>query len=429
MSEDRVFMKCAWRLIPFMAVLYFVNFLDRVNVGFAALTMNRDLGFSPTVYGFGAGAFFVGYFLCEVPSNVILARVGARFWIFRIMATWGVMSAACALIQGTASFVALRFLLGIAEAGFYPGMLLYLTYWFPKRFRAQFAAGFIAAAPLATVIGGPLSGFVLGLDGAGGLRGWQWLFLLEGAPAFLLAFAVLKFLPDGPHSATWLTAAEKKTITERLADEDSAGHREFWSALRDPRVLVLALVIFGTGFARFGIGLWLPLIVQGMGFSNLQIGFVVAAPYVVASVAMILWGRSSDKRNERTWHIAAPVLVAASGLIFASLTHSDLLLFAALACAVVCIEATQGPFWSLPSLFLGGTAAAGGIGLIAATGQSGAFFGSSIMGVLRDATGDYTTGMAVLAGALTMSAIAILALGRVLARPAAMLQPNASTGA
>ncbi len=415
MNEQQIFAKCAWRLIPFMVVLYFVNFLDRVNVGFAALTMNRDLGFSPSVYGIGAGAFFIGYFLCEVPSNVILARVGARFWIFRIMLTWGVLAAACALIQGTASFVALRFLLGIAEAGFYPGMLLYLTYWFPRTYRAQFLACFIAAAPLATVIGGPLSGFVLELDGIGGLRGWQWLFLLEGAPAFVLAFAVLKFLPDGPHAAAWLAPAEKETIATRLALEDTGGHRDVWSALRDPRVYVLALVIFGTGFARFGIGLWLPLIVQGMGFSNLEVGFVVAAPYVIAAGAMILWARSSDRRNERIWHVAAPVIVAALGLVFASLTHSNLLLFAALACAVVCIEATQGPFWSLPSSFLGGAAAAGGIGLIAATGQLGAFFGSSTMGVLRQATGGYTFGMVVLAGALTMSAALVLALSRTMA--------------
>jgi len=218
MSEQQIFAKCAWRLIPFMMLLYFVNFLDRTNVAFAALTMNKDLGFTPAVYGFGAGLFFVGYFLCEVPSNVILARVGARFWIFRILATWGVISAACALIQGPVSFYTLRFFLGVAEAGFYPGMLLYLTYWFPRADRARFLACFIAAAPLATVIGGPISGFVLDMNGVAGLRGWQWLFLIEGVPAFLLSFAVLKFLPNGPASANWLNAMEKRTIAARLGN-------------------------------------------------------------------------------------------------------------------------------------------------------------------------------------------------------------------
>jgi ACS family tartrate transporter-like MFS transporter len=420
MSEDRVFTKCAWRLLPFMMLLYFVSFLDRVNVGFAALTMNKDLGFSPAVYGLGAGAFFVGYFLCEVPSNVILARVGARFWIFRIMVTWGAISAACAFIQGPASLVVLRLLLGVAEAGLYPGMLLYLTYWFPHATRARFAAIFIAAAPLATVIGGPLSGLILGLDGLSGLRGWQWLFLLEGAPVCLLGLAVLYVLPDGPASAAWLTAEERKTITTRLVAEDTSEHRSLWPALRDQRVLRLCLVIFCTGFARLGIALWLPLIVQGMGFSNVETGFVVALPYIAAAGAMILWGRSSDRRGERIWHIALPAMVASAGLIVASMTHSNLLLLLALFCAVVCLEAIQGPFWSLPSSFLGGTAAATGIGLIAAMGQFGAFFGSSIMGLLRGATGDYASGIMVFAGMLAMSTVVILAVGRSMATRAAL---------
>jgi len=414
MSEQEIFAKCAWRLIPFMMLLYFVNFLDRTNVAFAALTMNKDLGFTPTVYGFGAGLFFVGYFLCEVPSNVILARVGARFWIFRILATWGVISAACALIQGPVSLFTLRFFLGVSEAGFYPGMLLYLTYWFPRAYRARFLASFIAAAPLATVIGGPISGFVLDMNGVAGLRGWQWLFLLEGVPAFLLSFAVLRFLPNGPASTKWLTVPEKQTIAARLADEDTAKHHEFWESLRDRRILALALVLFGTGSARFGVGLWLPLIVQGMGFSNLSTGFIVALPYLVAVGAMILWGRSSDRRDERIWHVAAPVLIAASGLIVASLVGSNILLLLALSCAVVCIEAIQGPFWTLPSMFLGGTARAAGIGLVAATGQFGAFLGASVMGVLKQGTGGYSSGLVVLALQMILSVVIVLALGRAL---------------
>jgi MFS transporter, ACS family, tartrate transporter len=429
MSEQQIFAKCAWRLIPFMTLLYLLSVIDRVNVGFAALTMNRDLHFSPTVYGFGAGILFVGYFLCSVPSNVALTWLGARRGIFLIMAIWGAISAAQAFVQGPASFYALRFLLGVAEAGFYPGMVLYLTYWFPKSHRARFTASFIAAAPLAFIIGGPLSGLILQMNNVVGLHGWQWLLLLEGLPAFLLSFAALKFLPNNPSDAPWLSRNEKDAIGARLAAEDSAEHYTLWPALRDWRVLSLCLVLFGIGFARFGIGLWLPLIVQGMGFSNLATGFAVASPYVAAVGAMILWGRSSDQNGERIWHIAAPVLVAVTGLILASLTHSDLLLLFALSCTVVCIEAMQGPFWSLPSSFLGGTAAAGGIGLIAATGQLGAFFGSSIMGVLKEATGGYASGMMVLAGALAMSATVVLALGRAMTPEKTLLSPKLGGGA
>ena len=411
-EQDRVFAKCAWRLIPFMVLLYVVNFLDRVNVGFAALTMNRDLGFSPIVYGFGAGSFFVSYLLLEVPSNVVLARVGARLWIFRIVLSWGVVSAANAFVQGPLSFYALRFLLGAAEAGLYPGMLLYLTYWFPEAYRGRFTAAFIAAAPLATVIGGPLSSLILGMNGVAGLRGWQWLFLLEGLPAFLLSFAVLKLLPDGPAHASWLSAREKHIIAMRLAAEDSAEHRKLWPALCDPRVLALSLVLFGIGFARFGIGLWLPQIVQSMGVSDSANGFIVALPYIASIVAMILWGRSSDVRGERIWHVALPALLGAVGFVVASLVHSYLLVLLALTVATMGIHATWGPFFSLPSSFLRGTAAAGGIALIVAAGNLGGALGTNLMGVLKQETGGYATGMAALALGLVLSAIIVLALGR-----------------
>jgi len=414
-SDDRVFAKCAWRLIPFMVLLYLVSILDRVNVGFAAPTMNTDLRFSPTVYGFGAGILFVGYFLCSVPSNVAVTRLGARRGIFFIVAIWGAISAVQAFVQGPTSFYVLRFFLGVAEAGFYPGMVLYLTYWFPKSHRARFTASFIAAAPLAFIIGGPLSGLILQMNGVLGLHGWQWLLLLEGLLAFVLSFGALEFLPNDPSDAPWLSSNEKDVIGTRLAAEDSSEHHALWPALRDWRVLTLCLSLFGIGFVRFGIGLWLPLIVQGMGFTNLVTGFVVASPYAAAVGAMMFWGRSSDRKGERFWHIAAPALVAASGLLFVGLAYSNVLLLAALFCAVICIEALQGPFWSLPSSFLGSTAAAGGIALIAATGQLGAFFGSTTMGVLRETTGDYTTGVMTFAGLLVMSAIVVLALGRAMA--------------
>ena len=243
-EQDQVFTKCAWRLIPFMGLLYLVSFIDRTNAGFAALTMNKDLGFSPTVFGFGAGIFFIGYALFQVPANVILERIGARRWVFCIMAVWGLLSASNALVQTPISFYVVRFLLGVAEAGFVPGMFLYLTYWFPRGYLARFTAYFMIANPLSFVIGGPISSLILGMDGVAGLHGWQWMFLMEGLPAFLLAFAVLKFLPDGPARAAWLTSEEKDTIAARLATEEPAGRPDLWSALRDPRVLALGIAYF-----------------------------------------------------------------------------------------------------------------------------------------------------------------------------------------
>ncbi len=414
-EQDQVFAKCAWRLIPFMALLYVVNFVDRVNVGFAALTMNRDLGFSPTVFGFGAGIFFIGYFLFHVPATVILARVGARRGVFCILAAWGAISASCALVQGPASFYILRFLLGVAEAGFFPGMIFYLTLWFPLAYRARFIASFAAAIPLANIIGGPLSGLILGMDGVLMLHGWQWLFLIEGLPAVFFAGAVLKFLPDGPAQASWLTADEKQTIATRLAAENPAEHSNLWPALRDPRVLALGLALSGFGCGLYGLALWLPQIVQEMGFSNRTTGFIVALPYLAGLAAMVLCGRSSDARGERIWHIALPLLFAASGFALASVTQSDFLTLAALTCAAMGILGMVGPFFSLPSSFLQGAAAAGGIALINSIGVLGGFVGPFAIGVVREQTGGYETAMAMLAFVFVLSALIVLAVGRTFA--------------
>jgi len=420
MSDDRVFAKCAWRLIPFMMVLYLVNFVDRLNVGFAALTMNRDLGFSPSVFGFGAGVFFLGYVPFQVPANVILVRVGARRWIFCILAIWGLISASTAFVQGPVSFYVLRFLLGAAEAGFFPGMIFYLTLWFPQAYRARFTANFMVAIPLAGFIGSPLSSLFLGMDGVLGFHGWQWLFLLEGLPAFFLAFAVVKLMPDGPTLAGWLSAAEKDIIASRLGAEASVEHRDLWRALRDPRVLTLGFAAFGFSGGLYGTTVWLPQIVQGMGFSNLAVGFIVALPYGASMAAMILWGGSSDVRNERIWHVALPWLFAAAGFAGASLAQSDLVALIALAVAMVGILAAVGPFFSLPSSFLGGTAAAGGIALVNAIGTIGGFVGPTFIGVLRERTGDYSASMVALAVGLVVSATIVLALGRAMTpRPAA----------
>ncbi len=415
-EQEPVFVKCAWRLIPLIMLLYFINIMDRVNVGFAALTMNRDLDFSPAVYGFGAGAFFLGYALFQVPANAILERVGARRWIFCILLGWGMLSAANAAVEGPASFYTVRVLLGIVEAGFFPGMILYMTYWFTKPYRARVVAIFMAALPLANIVGGPLSSLILGMNGIFGLAGWQWLFLIEGAPAVLLAFAVLKFLPDGPKVAPWLNEEEKKIIAARLlAEEDMSQHRSLWPAFRDPRVYALGLVYFGYSVGLYGVGLWLPQIVQGMGVSNLATGFAVAPPYIAAMIAMIFWGRSSDKSGERIWHVALPAILMVASLLTASLVHSNLIIFGALSLVLVGAMALQGPFWTLPPAFLGGAAAAGGIALINSIGTGGGgFAGPYILGLLRQATGGYSVGMAVLAIGPLLTAGIVLFMARAL---------------
>jgi ACS family tartrate transporter-like MFS transporter len=417
MSEDAIFRKCAWRLIPFMMLLYLVNFVDRLNVGFAALTMNRDLGFTPSVFGFGAGIFFIGYALFQVPANLVLVRLGARRWIFCILAMWGLISASTAFVQRPTDFYALRFLLGAAEAGFFPGIIFYLTLWFPQFYRSRFTAIFSSAIPLSGIIGGPVSGAILTTtDGIAGLHGWQWLFLIEGAPAFLLAFAVLALLPNGPPFASWLSRREKDVIVSRLAGEAIAEHRNLWRALCDPRVFALAIVgFFGIGPGLYGTTLWLPQMVQAMGFSNLTTGFVVAVPYGTSVIAMILWGRSSDRKSERIWHMALPLLLAAAAFAGASVTHNYLLTLGALTLALVGILSIYGPFYSLPSSFLSGSAAAGGIALINGLGSFGSFMGPTVIGVLKERTGDYAAAMAMLAVCLVVAAVIVLALGRAMA--------------
>ncbi|MSP95315.1 MAG: MFS transporter [Alphaproteobacteria bacterium] len=424
MQENRIFAKCAWRLIPFMMLLYLVNYIDRVNVGFAALTMNRDLGFSPAVFGFGAGVLLISYALFQVPANAMLQRLGARRWMALILLVWGAVSAACALVRDPLSFYALRFLLGAAEAGFFPGMIFYLTLWFPQTQRARFIAIFMSAAQLSFIVGGPLSSLILQMDGASGLAGWQWLFLLEGLPACALAFAVLAWLPDGPAAASWLSAGEKQAIAKRLAAEEEAGHGHFWLALRDPRVLALGVANFAYAAGHYGAQLWLPQIVREMGFSTLATGFVVALPFAAAMAAMILWGHSSDRRRERVWHVALAMLLAAGGFLAASIVQSDLLMLLSLACALIGIASGFGPFYSLPSTFLGGAAAAAGIALVQTIGLMGGFVGSYVVGLLREATGNYSAAMAALGLGLVASALIVLALGKAVAAKPAQLRPG-----
>jgi MFS transporter, ACS family, tartrate transporter len=424
MSEgEQVFTKCAWRLIPFMMLLYVVSVIDRTNVGFAALTMNKDLGFSPSVFGLGAGLFFLTYNLCQVPATVLLRRFGARRVIFCIMAVWGFLASSNAFVRGPQSFYALRLLLGIAEAGFFPGMIFYLTLWFPQSYRARFSGTFSSGIALAGIIGGPLSGFVLGMDGVAGLHGWQWLFLIEGLPAALLALAALKFLPDGPAHASWLNETEKTIIATNLAPGAVIRDQGLWPTLGDPRVWALGIAGFFNGCAQFGLAFWLPQIIQAMGFSNRTTGFVAALPYIAGMGAMIFWGRSSDARGERVWHIALAYLLVAVSLASASLTQNYMFMLVALTFAAMGVYAFFGPFYSLPSSFLSGNDAAGGIALVNSICVMGGFVGPVIIGILKEQTGGYAAAMAVLGLGDVLGALIILTVGRSLVPRPTLVQP------
>ena len=416
MSEQQIFAKCAWRLIPFMGVLYLFNFLDRLNVGFAALSMNRDLGFSPTVFGFGAGALFAGYLLFQVPGSVMFARFGTRRCIFTIMIVWGLLSSGCAFIQGPVSFYVLRFLLGAAEAAFFPGVMFYLTQWFPKAYRVRYAAFFVSAVAYSGIIGGPLSGLILThAGGVFGLRNWQWLFLLEGLPVFFLAFAVVRLLPDGPAQALWLSETEKATIAARLNSETVSGAADLGAALKDPRMVVLAASGLAHGAALYGTTLWLPLIVHEMGFSDLATGFATAAPYLVSAVVMVLWGRSSDRTGERVWHLICAWLLCALGLVTAAFMHSAAIQLFGLTLAITGILTAISQLMTFPSWFLRGPAAAGGIGLINTIVSLAGAVAQPIIGMIRDETGGYAVSMAALALGLLLASLLIMAVSRSLA--------------
>jgi ACS family tartrate transporter-like MFS transporter len=405
--------KAARRLLPFLVLCYMMNFLDRVNVGFAALAMNEDLGFSPSVFGAGAGIFFIGYILFEIPSNLALQRFGARIWIARIMISWGLISAAMALVTGPTSFYLVRFLLGVAEAGFFPGVILYLTYCFPARERARIVSLFMAAIPLANVIGAPLSGALLGLDGLGGLKGWQWMFILEGLPAVVLGLITLAFLDDKPAEAKWLSQDERQALTAELEAEAEAtkkvGYQGLFEALTRPRVLVLGILYFCFVIGLYGIGFWMPQVIETFGHTPLQIGFLTAVPYLFAAVAMVLWGRHSDRTGERTWHVALPLFLAASAFAWSSVSGPLVPTMIALTLASIGIYCAIGTFWSFPTAILTGTGAAAGIALVNSMGNLGGLVGPALIGVLKQQTDDFTASLLFLAGSLALAgAIALL---------------------
>ena len=420
-AADAILARSARRLIPLMALMYVASFLDRVNISLAALTMNQDLGFSAQVFGLGAGIFFLGYFLFEVPSNLMLEKVGARIWMSRIMLSWGLVSMATAFVKTAFAFYLLRFLLGLAEAGLYPGMILYMTYWFPEATRARFIALFLAAVPAASVIGGPLSGWLLGFDGR--LHGWQWMLLLEGIPSLILGVVVLWLLPERPANAQWLSADEKAILAERLAADRANDHglgalTGFWEMLADKRIWIFILPDFSIVIGLYGMGLWMPQMIKMLGFSNLQTGFLVALPYVASMIAMVGLGISSDRSKERVWHVAGACFAGALGLVGAVLLHGSLLVMISFCIAASGIYGALAVFWTLPTQMLRGMAAAGGLALLNSFSNLGGFFGPTLMGWLKEITGTYMLGMSLLAAMLVFAGLATLAIGRAFFRTA-----------
>ncbi|UYW31266.1 MFS transporter [Methylorubrum extorquens] len=419
--ERATMRKVAWRLVPFICLLYLIAFIDRVNIGFAALTMNKDLGFSSAVFGFGAGIFFFGYFLFEVPSNIILDKVGARIWIARVMITWGIISGAFAFVQGEYSFYTLRFLLGAAEAGFFPGIILYLSYWFPTRYRAGVVSLFMAAAPISVVLGSPISSALLGMEGVLGLHGWQWMFLIEAVPAVVLGVVVLFYMTDRPEKARWLSDEQRAWLVAEMNEEHarkqvSAKHG-ILAGMADPRVLALALIYFGTSAGLYTLGIWAPQIIKSFGLSTMAVGFLNGVPPTIAIIAMILWARHSDRTGERTWHVVIACLVASVGLMLAGGASSAVAVIAALSLVNVGISAAKPPLWAMPTMFLSGSAAAVGIATINSIGNLGGFVGPWAIGWIKDRTGSFTGGLIFVAGLLILSAVVTLIVARTGRRP------------
>jgi len=426
MLEECAVKKAMRRLVPLVVICYFVACLDRVNVGFAALEMNKDLGLTAAAFGFGSGLFFLTYFALEVPSNLLLARFGARRWIARIMFTWGLMSGGMAFVTNETSFYTLRLLLGAAEAGFFPGIAFFLTLWFPAAYRARVMGYFLAAAPLALVFGGPVSGALLGLDGFLGLAGWRWMFIIEAVPALVLAGVVLAYLTDRPAIAAWLTTEERKALAERLAieeqDRPAVQHDSLFKALFNPRVLFLSLAHFAIVLSIYGVSFFMPRIIKEFGLTNLQTGFVSSTPYIIAVISLVWWGRRSDAKLERRFHTAVPVLFAGAGLAAAALLVDPTAKMIAFGVAAMGSFGALPAFWSLSMNALSTKQAPGAIAVIGAVGNLGGFVGPSVMGLAKDHTGTFTAGLLLLAGTALVAAIIVLVIGGARPRPGAYRQ-------
>ncbi|MGH3310507.1 MAG: MFS transporter [Streptomyces sp.] len=418
----RVVAKVARRLIPFMMLLYFVNYLDRTNIGFAELQMSEDLGLTATAYGLASGLFFIGYLFFEVPSNLALHKFGARRWIARIMLSWGIVASAMAFVPNAGSLYAMRVLLGVAEAGFFPGMILFLTYWFPRRERARFTAMFLAAIPLSSAIGAPVSAAIMQYcDGLFGLEGWRVMFLFEGMPAVLLAFVTWFYLTDRPEKATWLTDEERGWLTREMEAEKVKTEKRFhWplrKSLTNPRILGLSFVYFGVVYGLYALSFFLPQIVADFSktfntkFSLLETGLIVAVPFLIGTVSMVLWGRHSDRTQERVRHVALPTALAALTIPVALYLDSPFAVMVAVTLTAIGIFGALPVFWSLPGSFLVGASAAGGIALINSLGNLAGFGAPFITGWLTDVTGSQKSGLWVVGVVMMLAAVVVVAMG------------------
>jgi MFS transporter, ACS family, tartrate transporter len=404
--------KAFFRLMPVLFISYILAYVDRINIGFAAIRMNTDIGISPYVFGLGAGVFFIGYFIFEIPSNLMLEKAGARRWICRIMVTWGALSACMAFVQGPTSFIIARFFLGVAEAGFFPGIILYLTYWFPQEYRARIIAAFMVAIPVSLAVGAPVSTAILQMDGIAGLKGWQWLFIIEGVPTVFFGLVFLAMMPDRPRDAKWLTEEEKTWLQGTLDGEQkavAAAHgSDFLRIIADPRLITLAFIYFANTTANLGLAFFLPQMLKGLGLSDMQTGALTAVPYIFGTLGIIAFGYISDKYNERRWTLFAALALSGFGLIFAGMMSGSALAVIVMAVAAIGIYGTKAPFWPLPSLFLTGSAAAGGIALINSVGNLGGFVGPYVVGWLRETTKTFEAGLYFLGGIVLVAAVLTL---------------------
>ena len=413
--ERRTMSKVVRRLVPFLMVCYFIAYLDRVNVGFAGATMSKDLGLTAAAFGGAAGIFFIAYFFFEVPSNLALHKFGARRWIARIMFTWGLVSGAQAFVAGGTSFNVVRLLLGVAEAGFFPGVIFFLTLWFPSAYRARIVGLFMFAIPISTVIGSPISGFILGLEDVGGLHGWQWMFIIEAVPALLMSVVVLAYLTDRPSDAQWLEPAERTWLQGQLdaerANRESHVRMTWLQSMANPRVVLLGCVYMAINTPQYGLSFFLPQIVKAFGVSNVQAGFITAAPYLVGAVGMVLWSRHSDRTGERVWHCVIPFLAMVVGLGLATTVADPTMKMVVLCVAAWGFFAVLPVFWTLPTAFLSGAGAAAGIAAVNSIGNLGGYFGPQAFGYLKTATGGDTASLVFLACAALVGAVLVLALG------------------
>ena len=415
--ETAVMRKVAWHLVPFVSLAYLINVLDRFNISFAALTMNKALGLSATAYGLGAGAFFWSYVLFQVPANMVLARVGARRWITAIMIFWGLCSVGTALVTGITTFVIVRFLLGTAEAGFFSGVAFFMTRWFPSRHRGKAMGVFYACGASAGIIGGPIAGNLLALNGWLGLAGWQWIFLAEGLPAIVFALACLVLLRDRPSEANWLSGEECAWLEAKLEGEREAAtgkHLPFVRAVVSPTIVILMLVYVLIGFGVYGKAYFLPLMIKSLGFSDMNVGYLTSIPAITGVIGMIIFSRSSDHSGERVWHLIIPCLLGGVGLVLAGffMNVSPMLAIAAFSLASFGISGSLPVFWNLPTAFLGSAAAAGGIAVINSVGNISGYAAPQLVGLLRDLTGNYETPMLVMGALVLIAGVLVPLAGR-----------------